>query len=476
MKPMIHCLKFLACFALLITATAIPATAQGAKDGYSVNLYLAGLPANPTSITFDNLGRMYVLCMPGQIVRAEDTDNDGTCDVSIPVFSGDQIADFVFPFTGLTWHQGNLYLSSRGKISELRDMDGDGFFESYTHLIQGFATTNHQNNAIVFDENNQLYFSYGSLTDHGPEPTPDTATIRSCDITGNNLTTYATGLRNVYGFAYKQGFGFASVDNGPNFLLSNLHPADELNVVEFGKDYGFPAFYGNPPANSGTEKPAILFAPHSAPCAIDFNGGFSGWDTDVYVPLLVAPQKTIVRCTLHKNPNTGQYEGYQDIIAYGFGAPIDVKFSPVGDLIVADHTGLAIYRVAADSEARVKITGTPRLGQAMVVELSAPSHPNEFFGYFLSTSAAPVYPLGNGRNLNLNVNTPLFNYTSLPGNIINYFPFPGQLDANGSAFGLVNFPAYPPLAGLKTYMAWVSWDINGTIGVTSEAFPFIIQP
>lgn len=461
---------------IAVCAFACPAFAQGAKPGYQVTPYMAGMPSNPTAITFDNLGRIYCLCMAGQIIRGEDTDNDDVIDQVVVAFDGTQLSAFTFPYTAVTWHNGKLYLSSRGKVSELSDLDGDGVFETYTHLVQGFPTTNHQNNAIVFDENDQLYYAYGSLTDHGPEPSPDTATVRTCDITGANLTNFATGLRNVYGLAYKQGFGFVAVDNGPNFLFSNLHPPDELNVVEAGKDYGYPAHYGNPPALSGTEKPAMLFPAHSAPCAIDFNGGFSGWDTDVYVPLLVAPQKTILRCTLHKNPITQLYEGYQEVIAFGFGSPIDCKFHPDGSLMVADHGALTIYRVAPISEARMKITGTPRLGQQIVVEVSAPSHPNEFFGYFLSTSDAPVYPLGGGRTLNLNVGTYLFNYAFTPGNAINYFPFPGQLDSNGSAFGLVNFPNHPALAGLKTYMAWVSWDINGTIGVTSEAFPFVVQP
>lgn len=474
---MIKQLSKLSSFILVVAALQMPLSAQGGKAGYDVNLHLAGLPGNPTAITFDDLGALYTLCMPGQIIRSEDTNGDGIADSAMTVFDGNINSNFSFPFTGLTWHKQKLYLSSRGKISELTDQDSDGFFESFTHLVSGFPTTNHQNNAIVFDENDQLYYAYGSLTDHGPEPAGiETATIRTCDIAGNNLTTYATGLRNVYGFAYKQGFGFVSVDNGPNFIFDNLHPPDELNVVEAGKDYGFPAHYGFPPANSGTEDPAMLFAPHSAPCALDFNKGFSGWDTDVYVPLLVSPQGNIVRCTLHKNPITGNYEGYQDIVAYGFDSPIDVKFSPDGDMYVADHDGLSVYRVTTTSPARMTIFGTPRLGESIIVEVSDPNEGNDFFGYFLSTSDAPVHPIGNGRTLNLNVNTPMFDYTFTPGNLVNYFPFPGVLDPNGVAYGVVSFPPYPPLAGLKAYMAWVSWDAAGVIGTTSEAFPFIIQP
>ncbi|MFT7619569.1 MAG: glucose/arabinose dehydrogenase [Planctomycetota bacterium] len=474
---MINRLTLVTSVMLVITALVLPLSAQSGKPGYDVNLHLAGLPGNPTSITFDDLGRIFVLCMPGQIVRGEDIDNDGVADVAVTVFDGNTISDFLFPFTGVTWHNGKLYLSSRGKISELSDLDLDGFFESHTHLVTGFPTTNHQNNAIVFDENDQLYYAYGSLTDHGPEPmTVDTASIQTCDISGNNLTTFATGLRNVYGMAYKQGFGFVTVDNGPNFIFDNLHPPDELNVVEMGKDYGFPAHYGIPPANSGTETPALLFAPHSAPCALDFNKGFSGWDTDVYVPLLVSPQGNIVRCTLHQNPTTGEYEGYQDIVAFGFQSPIDAKFSPDGDLFIADHDALAIYRISPSSPGRMTIFGTPRLGESIIIEVKDPNEGNDFYGFFMSTSDAPVLPIGGGRNLNLNVNTDMFTYTFSPGNIVNYFPFPGVLDANGAGYGIVHFPFYPPLAGLKTYMAWVSWDSAGNIGTTSEAFPFVIQP
>ena len=115
------------------------------------------------------------------------------------------------------------------------------------------------------------------------------------------------------------------------------------------------------------------------------------------------------------------------------------------------------------------------LGQTLTVELSDPNAAFESFGFFLSTSDAPTYALGHGEFLHLNVNTPLFTYCSTPGNLVNLFPAPGQLDAAGNFVGNVFLPVYPPLSGLKIHMAWVSWDAIGTIGATSAPVTFVVH-
>ena len=198
-----------------------------------------------------------------------------------------------------------------------------------------------------------------------------------------------------------------------------------------------------PPAGSGTESPALLFAPHAAPCAFDFNpDAFSGWGSDVYVPLLVAPGGIVVRCSLHILPS-GEERAFMEPFAWGFQNPIDARFAPDGALIVADHTAFSLYRVAAEEEARIRVTNPPVLGNALTVEISDPNEPLDFYGFFMSTSDSPAWDLGNGHKLNLNVNTPLFQYTFTPGNAINQFTFPGQLDVNGKAQGTVYLPFYP---------------------------------
>ncbi len=450
-------------------------TAQGAKLGHEVSPYWSGLPANPTAVAFDSAGVCYCLTLPGKLYAGFDTDADDVIDSATLIYDGDADLTRYFPFTGLTWHQGNLYMSSRGKISRLEDLNGDYVIDNIVDLVTGLPTSNHQNNAIVFDQNGDMLFSLGSLTDNGPEPFPISATILKVPATGGPPTIWATGVRNAYGLAFKPGFGLVAVDNGPNFLLSNLNPPDELNVIEAGKDYGYPGYYGMPPAGSGTEKPALLFAPHSAPCAIDFNpGAFSGWDTDVFVPFLVSPGGVVARCSLHRLPLTGEVRAFMEPFAWGFLNPIDAKFAPDGSLIVADHGLFALFRVTQKDPARIRIYGAPILGNTLTVEIEHPGAGLENFGFFLSTADSPVYDLGGGKSLNLDVSTPLFNYCMTPGNAINYFPFPGLLDPTGRAIGNVVLPYYPPLLGLKIHMAWVSWNGAGQIGAESAPLTFVV--
>ena len=246
---------------IILTCLSTPLFGQNAKTGYRVSSYWPNLLANPAGITFDGLGRPYLLSVSGELYRGDDVDNDGDIDVSILVYNGDTDPNHLFPFTGITWHNGEFFISSKGIVSRLSDTTNDGLLDTHVDIVTNLPFANHQNNTIVFDENDQMYFSVGSVLDHGPEPSTQSATIMTCDKFGNNLAIHASGLRNAFGLAYKQGFGLVAVDNGPNLLLSNLHPPDELNFIESGKDYGHPGHFGIPPTGSGTQGPAILFAP-----------------------------------------------------------------------------------------------------------------------------------------------------------------------------------------------------------------------
>ncbi|MCB9832281.1 MAG: PQQ-dependent sugar dehydrogenase [Planctomycetes bacterium] len=465
--------------ALIVLALGLlfgAAAGQVVKNGYRVDPYWSALPANPTAITFDpTTGVCYCLTMSGRLMAGIDGNGDNVIDQAYMVYNGDADPNHVFPFTGLTWHNGSLFMSSRSKVSRLDDTNGDLFIDNVVDLVVGLPTSNHQNNAIVFDPNGDLLFSLGSLTDYGPEPYAINATILKVPPTGGTPTIWATGVRNAYGLAWKAPFGLVAVDNGPNLIASNPDPPDELLVIEQGKDYGYPLHYGDPPPGSGTEKPVLNFGPHSGPCAIDFNpGSFSGWPTDLYVPFLASPVGIVARCSMHKLPGSGEVGCFMEPFAWGFGNPIDAKFAPDGALIIADHTTFNLYRITAKDPSLIKVTGTPALGNALSVEIEHPNAANDFYGFFLSTSDAPVHPLGNGKNLNLNVNTLLFGYCMTPGNEINYFPFPGVLDANGRATGTIYLPQYPPLKGQKVHMAWVSWNAAGQINAESAPLTFVV--
>src|SRR5436190_16147783 len=92
------------------------AAAAEVPDGYRAEVVLKDLQY-PTAVAFDDSGNMYVAeggysygdpVAPARVLRV---DRDGKLEYFGYQFNG--------PITGLTWHQGRLYVSHFGKISVL---------------------------------------------------------------------------------------------------------------------------------------------------------------------------------------------------------------------------------------------------------------------------------------------------------------------------------------------------------------------
>jgi putative heme-binding domain-containing protein len=116
-------------------------------DGFTVER-VAGPPLvrYPLFGCFDDAGRLYVAegtgrsvpgselieSKPGRITCLEDTDGDGTFDLSSVFADG-----LVFP-QGVLWHDGVVYVASHPAIWRLEDTDGDGRADRRDELIGKF--------------------------------------------------------------------------------------------------------------------------------------------------------------------------------------------------------------------------------------------------------------------------------------------------------------------------------------------------
>lgn len=98
---------------------------------------------DPSALAFDDAGNLYYSeLVDGSIVRLRDADGDGVADEKKIFASG-----FNNP-RGLAWHDGKLYVSSRGQINTLRDTTGDGvadeneiILDNLFHSIFNIPTT-----------------------------------------------------------------------------------------------------------------------------------------------------------------------------------------------------------------------------------------------------------------------------------------------------------------------------------------------
>ncbi|HEX4879309.1 MAG TPA: PQQ-dependent sugar dehydrogenase [Limnobacter sp.] len=154
---------------------------------------------------------------------------------------------------------------------------------------------------------------------------------------------YSLGHRNVQGLVY---------DSVGKRLLAHEHGArggDEINVIEPGKNYGWPkATYGVDYSGAqispfktfdGTEQPAIYWVPSIAPSGMAVYNGelFPAWKGDVLVGALRAQQVSRVTVTGNK------------------GVEKEVLFKEVGERIRDVRVGPdgAVYLLTDNSDGRV---------------------------------------------------------------------------------------------------------------------------
>lgn len=227
---------------------------------------------------------------------------------------------------------GSLYVTepNAGRITKLRDEDGDGGYESQTAYARGFhlpsgiaisdgalyiaderavwllgpsvgeavATTRqpmtragafgdtggHWTRMLTFSPDGQSFFvSIGSLSNLDEEPRPR-ATVQRFDMVQGAQTLFASGLRNPIGLAFQPGTArlFTVVSERDGYG-DGLVP-DYLTELRPGGFYGWPYAYLGPHADprygtirpdlvKRTLRPDVLFAAHSGVVDLAFNDG-----------------------------------------------------------------------------------------------------------------------------------------------------------------------------------------------------------
>ncbi len=216
----------------------------------------------PIGIAFKDTGALYISNQAGEIRQYLPVEGE----VGAYTYEN-RGGGFRIP-AGLAFNpaNGDLIVSSMGRLTILKDTDGDGFEDVDELFTDDLPFGLHQNNVPKFGPDGWLYLGVGSTCDVCDEEDPRSATVMRFNMETGENEVFATGLRNPFDVAFHPETGaLFATDNGRDDLGDD-DPAEELNHIVEGGDYGWPNCWGDFEGSdcAGTEKGISLFTAHAS--------------------------------------------------------------------------------------------------------------------------------------------------------------------------------------------------------------------
>ncbi len=311
-----------------------PALQIELPDGFVAYAIAEGF-YRPTSIALSPDGAIYLSERHGNVFRLEDRDGDGAFEerVRFTTASGEITGLLLAP-------EGSLYVSSTGRVTAVRDTDGDGVADASEGVISGLPNGLHQNNGLVFGPDGKLYLTNGSTCDDCNEDNERSATILQANPDGSDLRVYARGLRNAYDLVFDGQGRLWATDNGSDAPCSTI---DELNLIVEGGGYGWPYGSACDPFRSGVPPSADLGL-HTASTGIDFyDGGHfpAQYRGNLFLTLwgtfFASSDNALVLLRVVIDETAAGPQATVLPFASGFEHPIDVVMDDDGTLLVLDY-------------------------------------------------------------------------------------------------------------------------------------------
>ncbi|MBI4094823.1 MAG: PQQ-dependent sugar dehydrogenase [Candidatus Liptonbacteria bacterium] len=355
----------------VIEAGGIPLTLP---RGFSVSIFAKDLPGARV-MAFDSFGNMWVSqTSEGTVSLLEIDKESGAVQSQNAVF-----LDLKNPH-GLAFAPDNvflLYIAEEDKVSRVGTYSEDTLHK----IIDLPSGKGHFTRTIKFGPDKKLYVSIGSSCNVCNEGDERRAKIFTADEDGSNFREFARGLRNTVFFDWDAQGRMWGTDMGRDLIGDDI-PPDEVNIIEEGKNYGWPICYGKNihdadfdkntyirnPCMEPFETPSFMDLPaHVAPLGFVFIPESPAWPNEYWNDLLVA---------YHGSWNRSEPVGYKVVhfdmdevdrtLDGGFpsedfisgwltsegalGRPVDLVIGPDKALYVSDDKAGVIYRVGRKSE------------------------------------------------------------------------------------------------------------------------------
>ncbi len=341
--------------------------------GFSISIFARDL-GSPRVMAFGPEGALYAsITSQGKILALRDRDGDGRAeDVRV-------VAEKLNKPHGLAFRcefeRCKLFVAEANAVSTYDIEPGTLRAVNRKKIIDLPADGGHFTRTLMFlpyPNENKLLISVGSSCNVCEEKDWRRSKVLIANADGSDLKVFASGLRNAVFLETHPVTGAVwATEMGRDRLGDNL-PPDEINIVEEGKDYGWPVCYGKNIHDTQFDKktyvrdpcadkmaPQIELQAHSAPLGIAFVPE-EGWPEEYWYNALVAYHGswnrsdptgyTVARMKLDAQ---GKFLGEEDFISgwlteegEALGRPADIIAMPGGTVYISDDKAGVIYRVS----------------------------------------------------------------------------------------------------------------------------------
>lgn len=314
----------------------------------------------------------------GAIVALPDADRSGVADSVVILIEGlNKPHGMALRCASGNMADCKLYVGETDKLTVF-DYDATSMKATNKKKLVDLPSSKlaeHSTRTLLFlpePNKDDLLISVGSTCNACNEKDEKRATILSYNLSTKKLEVYAKGLRNAVFMQIEPKTGALWATEMGRDGLGDEVPPDELNIIEKGKNYGWPICYGKNihdddfdknayirnPCQDPIETPSFVdFPAHSAPLGLAFAP--LSWPSEYADNVFVAFHGSwnrstptgykVVRVTFDKE---GKYLGTEDFITgwltkdeKRIGRPADIMIGKSGDMYISDDQAGVIYRV-----------------------------------------------------------------------------------------------------------------------------------
>lgn len=351
-------------------------------DGFSISIFAKGLE-KPRVLAHDPFGNL-IASIPaqGRVVALPDKNGGGSADEIVTVLDGLNKPHGLA--TSCLWGDYEqpptctLYVAEAHQLTSFSyHYDSATVTKESRRKLVDFPTGGHHTTRTLlfmpYPHEDILLISVGSSCNVCYEEDWRRAEILSYNIKTKEFKEFAEGLRNAVFMAIHPVTGkIWATEMGRDWLGDDL-PPDEINIVEEGKNYGWPICYGKNIHDTNFDKNVYIRNPcmepfeipsridipaHSSPLGLAFFPE-EGWLEEYWHDLLVAyhgswnrSEPTGYKIVRYKLDAQGNYEGEEDFMTgwltgsdEALGRPVDILIQPGGLLYISDDKAGVIYRI-----------------------------------------------------------------------------------------------------------------------------------